>query len=232
MKLRHLAALLAVLVVISGCGRKKRPAARVPAASGGAAASSPAPAPQIGATQTGIASWYGYPYHGRRSANGEVYDMEKLTAAHLTLPFETRVKVENLDNNRTVEVRVTDRGPFVEGRIIDLSKAAAREIDLLRSGVAPVRLTVSRLPDGFSAKDTAVEQYSVQAGVFREKKNAEELRRKLLRTFDQVETIRRGAPPLWRVIVGGPMDIGAAHELAARVRENSGDAIVVRAATP
>ena len=80
-------------------------------------------------TETGIASWYGYPYHGRRAANGEIYDMEKLTAAHRTLPFGTWVRVTNLTNSKTVDVRITDRGPFIDGRIIDLSKAAAREID-------------------------------------------------------------------------------------------------------
>src|SRR5580704_11209410 len=81
--------------------------------------------------ETGIASWYGYPYHGRHAADGEIYDMEKLTAAHRTLPFGTWVRVVNLTNERSVEVRINDRGPFIEGRIIDLSKAAARAVDLV-----------------------------------------------------------------------------------------------------
>ena len=87
--------------------------------------------PKVGSGETGIASWYGHPYHGRRAANGEIYDMEKLTAAHRTYPFDTWVRVRNLSNDRTVDVRIQDRGPFVRGRIIDLSHAAAREIDLL-----------------------------------------------------------------------------------------------------
>ena len=96
--------------------------------------------------RNGMASWYGYPYHGRRAANGEIYDMEKLTAAHRTLPFDTWVEVRNLANEKTVTVRITDRGPFVDGRIIDVSKAAARAIDLIGPGVARVRLTIVAPP--------------------------------------------------------------------------------------
>lgn len=102
---------------------------------------------RIGETQTGIASWYGVPYHGRRSANGEIYDMEKLTAAHRTLPFDTWVEVTNLSNNKRVDVRIIDRGPFVNGRIIDLSLAAAREIDLVAVGIVRVRIKVIKKPN-------------------------------------------------------------------------------------
>ena len=101
------------------------------------------PAP-IGETETGIASWYGAPYDGRRSANGEVFDMEQLTAAHRTFPFDTWVEVTNLENKKSVEVRITDRGPFVKGRIIDLSLAAAREIDMVQEGIVRVRIKVIR----------------------------------------------------------------------------------------
>ena len=102
---------------------------------------------RIGETQTGIASWYGVPYHGRRSADGEIYDMEKLTAAHRTLPFDTWVQVTNLTNNKRVDVRITDRGPFVNGRIIDLSLAAARDIDMVTAGIVRVRIKVIRKPN-------------------------------------------------------------------------------------
>jgi rare lipoprotein A len=127
---------LAVSLALSiGCARKT--SAHVPP--------SVKPA-RIGETQTGIASWYGVPYDGRRSANGEIYDMEKLTAAHRTLPFDTWVEVTNLTNNKRVDVRITDRGPFVNGRIIDLSLAAAREIDLVTAGIVRVRIKVIRKP--------------------------------------------------------------------------------------
>jgi rare lipoprotein A len=101
---------------------------------------------QPGQSETGIASWYGHPYHGRQAANGEIYDMEKLTAAHRTLPFETWVRVHNLSNDRKVDVRIQDRGPFIDGRIIDLSRAAAEEIDLIRPGITRVRVTVIAPP--------------------------------------------------------------------------------------
>jgi len=96
--------------------------------------------------ETGIASWYGNPYHGRATASGEIYDMEKLTAAHRTLPFHTWVRVENLSNHKSVVVKINDRGPFVHGRIIDLSRAAARHIELLGPGTVKVRIISTSEP--------------------------------------------------------------------------------------
>ncbi len=95
-----------------------------------------------GSSEVGVASWYGHPYHGRKAANGERYDMNRLTAAHRLLPFGTRVRIHNLRNARIVEVRITDRGPFVEGRLIDLSRAAARVLGFQRAGLERVRLEV------------------------------------------------------------------------------------------
>ena len=93
-------------------------------------------------SEKGVASWYGKPFHGRTTANGERYDMSKMTAAHRTLPFDVMVRVTNLDNGRSVKVRINDRGPFVDGRIIDLSRAAAKKLDLYRPGTGPVRIEV------------------------------------------------------------------------------------------
>jgi len=92
--------------------------------------------------QTGYASWYGKPHHGRRTASGEIYDMNQLTAAHPSLAMGTRVLVTNLRNGRSVELRVNDRGPTVRGRILDLSYAAARELGAVGNGVVPVRVRV------------------------------------------------------------------------------------------
>jgi rare lipoprotein A len=100
------------------------------------------PAPSQALTQTGRASWYGEPHHGRRTASGERFDMHALTAAHPTLPFGTRLRVVNLDNDRSVEVRVNDRGPAVAGRILDLSYAAARALRAVEAGIIRVRFTV------------------------------------------------------------------------------------------
>ena len=125
-------AAISVLMVLSGC-----------------ASSGPKTVPmeetvvrKEGWTEKGDASWYGKPYHGRKTASGEVYDMYEMTAAHRSLPFGTIVRVTRRDTGAKVEVRINDRGPFIKGRIIDLSLAAARVIGLDRDGVAPVKLKV------------------------------------------------------------------------------------------
>jgi rare lipoprotein A len=134
------AVVIVALIAIStaACGKKKV-RARVPVA----------PA-RIGSEEAGLASWYGVPYDGRRTASGEVYDMRQLTAAHRELPFETWVHVTNVENGKQVDVRINDRGPFVRGRIIDLSQAAAREIDMLGPGTTKVRLRVIAGPPSTS----------------------------------------------------------------------------------
>lgn len=103
-------------------------------------------APKI--TQTGKASYYADKFNGRRTANGEIFRQRKKTAASKTLPFGTIVKVKNLSNGRTVKVRINDRGPFVEGRIIDLSKKAAKKIGMIRAGVQPVQIKYKKKRTG------------------------------------------------------------------------------------
>jgi rare lipoprotein A len=108
-------------------------------------ASSPPPPPELWkAYQTGRASWYGGRWHRRLTANGECYDQESMTAAHRSLPFNTRVRVTNLRSGECCVVRINNRGPYIRGRVIDLSRAAARRIGLLTAGVAPVKLEVPR----------------------------------------------------------------------------------------
>ena len=119
----------------------------------------------------GQASWYGGKFQGRLTANGEVFDTAKLTAAHKTLPFDTIVQVIHLGNGRTVQVRINDRGPFVEGRVIDLSRAAADALDMAGEGVAPVRLTVISEP--------GEPKRSIQVGSFGVRSNAETVGRRL-----------------------------------------------------
>ena len=199
-------------LALAGCGHKKR--ARV----------TPPPAarrtPVVvhpGDTETGIASWYGHPYHGRPAANGEIYDMEKMTAAHRTLPFNTWVRVYDLDNNKTTEVRIIDRGPFIDGRIIDLSHAAAREIELIGPGLAKVRIEVIRAPP-----DAAPALFAVQVGAFRDRNHAESLRLSMAERYGSARLLERPENPgLWRVLVGAePADEGA-EELAGRIRQDS-----------
>lgn len=97
--------------------------------------------------QVGIASWYGEPFHGRRTSSGEPYDMSQLTAAHLTLPFGTIVLVTDLETGKSVVVKINDCGPYVEGRIIDLSFAAAEKLGMVRKGLAKVGLKVLKYPE-------------------------------------------------------------------------------------
>jgi rare lipoprotein A len=181
----------------------------------------------LGHTETGVASWYGHPYHGRRAANGEIYDMEKLTAAHRTLAFDTWLQVVNLDNSKTVEVRITDRGPFVEGRIIDLSHAAARAIDMIGPGIARVRIEVIRTP-----KYAPPAAFAVQVGAFRDRANAERLRAEMESRYGTARLIQRAdTPDLWRVLAGSEATEEGANGLAARIRKERGEksaAFVVR----
>lgn len=99
----------------------------------------PGPGPD---SETGVASWYGERFQGRPTASGEPFDMDDMTAAHRTLPFGTRVRVTHVDNQRSITVRINDRGPFIEGRVIDLSRAAAEKLNLLDEGTALVRVDV------------------------------------------------------------------------------------------
>jgi rare lipoprotein A len=121
------------------------------------AACGAAPAPSVvptspGVIEEGLASWYGERHHGRPTASGEPFDMNAFTAAHRTLPMNTRVRVTNRKNGRSVEVRINDRGPYARGRIIDVSKAAARALDMVSDGVVPVSVEVMFLPPKPSAR--------------------------------------------------------------------------------
>ena len=210
--MRTLIVLVAVAVALSGCGHKKR--ARV----------TPPPGPsrrpvvvQPGDTEEGLASWYGHPYHGRAAADGEIYDMEKMTAAHRTLPFHTWVRVYDLDNNRTVEVRITDRGPFVAGRIIDLSHAAARELLMIGPGVARVRIEVIGAPP-----DAVPGLFAVQVGAFRDRANAERVRSQMEARYGSARLLQRPEnPAIWRVLVGAEASEDGANRLAERIRHDS-----------
>ena len=121
-----LIALCAALFLVTGC-------ASAPRGGGGGGGGG-------AARETGVASYYAHKYHGRTTASGERFDMNDLTAAHKTLPFGTRVRVTNLDNGKSVTVRVNDRGPFVKGRVIDLSLAAAKKVDMVHAGLANVEV--------------------------------------------------------------------------------------------
>ncbi len=226
MYLRSLVAIALAAVLLAGCAHKKN-ARRIPPPPEPPPAPAPSAAPKPGYTETGVASWYGHPYHGRLAANGEIYDMEKLTAAHRIFPFDTWLRVVNLGNGKTVEVRITDRGPFVEGRIIDLSHAAARAIDMLGPGTARVRLEVMRMPENVPPG-----VFAVQVGAFRNRANAERLRAEMQSRHGSARLVQRAdSPDLWRVLVGSEATEDGANALAQRIRKELGEksaAFVVR----
>lgn len=186
--------LLAGALLLSGCSHK---AARVtvpppPSLPGGAPSSTsptpeariprPRPAPPVSQpmfVETGLASWYGPPYHNRRASDGEIYNMNALTAAHRTLPLGTIVRVTNIKTQHSVVVRITDRGPFIPGRIVDLSLAAAKAVDVWRPGVAMVRLEVLKTPAPLARGG----RWAVQIGGFDDHAAATELRGHLARRY-------------------------------------------------
>lgn len=177
--------------------------------------------PAAGQVQEGIASWYGHPFDGRPTASGEIFDMEKKTAAHRTLPFGTVVRVRSLSNEKTAEVRINDRGPFVEGRIIDLSHGAAQEIAM--QGIANVRLEIISVPS-----TRAADFFAVQIGAFASQKEADQLRATMERKYGRAQLVFREGDQTWRVLVGLQPTIEGADELAGPLGREAGPAFVVR----
>jgi rare lipoprotein A len=173
-----------------------------------------------GAVQVGIASWYGHPFDGRPTASGEIFDMEKMTAAHRTLPLGTVVHVENLANKQKVEVRINDRGPFVHDRIIDLSHAAAQAISM--PGIANVRLEVISTP-----ATRAAEMFAVQIGAFSQRSEAENLRAQMERRYGTARLVFREGDQTWRVLVGLQPSLESANALAQQLEKEAGPAFVV-----
>jgi rare lipoprotein A len=173
-------------------------------------------AAQAQPNEEGLASWYGDSFSGQRSASGEVFHQEDLTAAHRTLPFGTTVRIRRVDTGASVIVRINDRGPFIESRIVDLSNAAARKLDMLQPGVVPVALEVLS-----SAPADPHIQFAVQAGTFRLLANAERTRSLLAKLYGAARIVPRGASALWCVLVGAEPTHSAAETLASAVRKSA-----------
>jgi len=218
--LRALLVLLFLSCATVGCAHPRPRSSRAPVPSPTNPPTRPAPTPVTPGSfvEQGVASWYGVPYHGRRAANGEIYDMYKLTAAHRTLPFESVVRVTNLKNGRKLEVRITDRGPFVDDRVIDLSLAAARDLDMVASGVVPVRL------DLVAAVSPLTGRFALQVGAFQNRENAVQLRDRLAKRFPPVLIREYDSPNglLYRVFAGRVPGEAAARQLAEQLRREEG----------
>lgn len=178
--------------------------------------------------ETGVASWYGKEYHGRKTSNGEVYDMFALTAAHPTLPFHTLARVTNLENGKKVDLRINDRGPFVEGRVIDLSYTGAQALDMVSKGTARVALEATLFADGRDSPFEGV--FSVQAGAFAQKENAERFQKDLERRYPRVRTVawESNQRRIYRVRVGEFRTEAEARRFLEELRKDGLDGMVLR----
>jgi rare lipoprotein A len=226
-------------LLLAGCGEKRPVQARIPAPppsipEAPAASAEPqtpapvAPVPERAPilTETGLASWYGPPYHNRQSSNGEIYDMNAMTAAHRTLPLNSVVRVTNVRSGASTLVRITDRGPFVEGRVIDLSLAAAKAIDVWRPGTALVKLEVLETPAPLEAGG----RWCVQIGGFHQQQDADELREHLSRRYHTAKVLDFASPAGdWWVRVRVLNDERArAEEVSRDTHTDEGSVFLVR----
>ncbi len=222
---------LALCLTVSGCRHRHVQAAAPPPPPTEQAPPTPFPqrAPQsrrpVLHSQIGIASWYGAPYHNAREADGQIYNQNGMTAAHRTLPMGTLVRVTNLSNRKSVVVTIADRGPFVPGRILDLSRAAAIKIGVWRTGTARVRIDVLRYPSSVSQGG----RWCVQIGVFHHQGEARHLQQKLQREYPSANVIAfKGATGYWvRIRPYGESHTSAA-QIARQVDPPEGRAYIVR----
>jgi rare lipoprotein A len=215
-------ALLCAVAISAGCAHHAQtsqpPAPYPPAQAPSPPSSAPPPTERQPAipgeyVEQGVASWYGDPFNGRRTSNGEIYDMHQFTAAHRTLPFNAIVRVTNLRNGKQTEVRITDRGPFVANRVIDLSLSAAQAIDMVGPGTAPVRLEM------LSGPNPQVGFFGVQVGAFQSQDNAERFRAQLAARYSNVSVAQYDSPNglFYRVRVGRLPTEAGAQQLAGQL---------------
>jgi peptidoglycan lytic transglycosylase len=230
-------------VLLSGCGGDKQAHVQVPPPPP-IPQEKPAPVPAPAETtaedekievpsgakpifeETGMASWYGAPYHNRRGSNGEVYNMHAMTAAHRTLPLGSIVRVTNVKTGHSALVRITDRGPFVEGRIVDLSLAAAKALDVYLPGTAKVRLEVLDSPSPLEGGG----RWAVQIGSFADEKGAGELAVHLQRRYQTAKVLKFPSPAgdWWVRVRVMDDDRRRAESLARETETAEGSVFLVR----
>ena len=214
-------ALILLILFIQACGVARTGTERPPARA----------AEDVEATrmlQSGVASWYGSKFHGKSTANGETYNMNDFTAAHRTLPFNTVVKVENLDNGKSVVVRINDRGPYVGNRVIDLSRRAAREIDMEHSGTARVQIFL--VEDGdrpVTDRVTNEETYTVQLASFNSERDATTFSDRI--NNSRVERVIFGDNTAYRVYYGTFTSINDARAAQQRLARQGFEGFVKQA---
>jgi rare lipoprotein A len=178
------------------------------------------------ATETGLASWYGPPYHNRRGSNGEIYNMHAMTAAHRTFPLGSIVRVTNVKTGSTVLVRITDRGPFIPGRVVDLSLAAAQKLDVWKPGIAKVKVELMQSP----ASPASPGKWAVQIGGFPHEPAATKLADHLKRRYHTANVLCFASPAgdWWIRIRVLDDDHERAQKLAAETTTPEGSVFVVR----
>lgn len=208
----------AVALFAGACAEKVRQEPAGPAVPAAAA-------PEAGrfVRETGTASWYGSDLHGTRSSNGEPFDRNGLTAAHRTLPLGTLIRVTNLDNERTLEVRVTDRGPMIASRSLELSYGAAKELGFVALGTATVRFeTPGPVPEGGT--------FTVHAAAFFEEENAKLLRERLTQRYEVVSIVpsETSVGRVYRVRVGNYPSEEKAERIAAKLKLDGLEPVVLR----
>ncbi|MFZ1288866.1 MAG: septal ring lytic transglycosylase RlpA family protein [Melioribacteraceae bacterium] len=175
--------------------------------------------------ESGIASWYGKEFHGKSTANGETYNKSELTAAHRTLPFGSIVRVTNIENNKSVIVRINDRGPFAKDRIIDLSQKAAQKIEMISSGSAKVELRLlSKSINSKMPNDIKVPHYSVQVGSFKNKNDALKVSSEI--NNSRVEEVILNGEKYYRIYVGLFTEKDEASKLKDELMNNGIDGFV------
>lgn len=176
-------------------------------------------------SEVGIASWYGPPYNNHRGANGRIYDENAITAAHRTLPMGSLIRVTDLETGRSAMMRVTDRGPFVPGRILDVSVGAAKALGMYRSGIARVRIDVYETPEPIDAGG----RWCVQIGAFRHSGSAKKLEQHLARKYESASVIEfQGPTGYWVRIRPENGNHSRAVEIAKNLRPEEGEAYLVR----
>lgn len=188
----------------------------------------PQPAIDGRVSQTGIASWYGPGFHGKATASGEIYNQNDMTAAHQTLPLGAKVMVTNMENGRTAEVLVNDRGPFAKNRIIDLSYAAAQSVDMVGPGTALVRIDVLSSPVPLNAIRPTLD-YTLQLGSFSQLENAQQLRDRIVKNFDGVTITPLPSKDItyYRVHLGSFSNRSAAEDMARQVSQAGYSVIIM-----
>jgi rare lipoprotein A len=229
------------MLLLSACGHKKTSAKNVPPPPTIAPAPVPPPAttakaePKTGApvpskakpiyVETGLASWYGPPYHNHKGANGEIYDQNALTAAHRTIPMNSVVRVTNQATQHSVVVRITDRGPFVDNRVIDLSLAAARAVDVWQPGTAMVKVEVLSAPAPIAEGG----RWCVQIGAFQSENEARKLKEKLQDRYQDAKVVQFTGPTgEWVRVRRAGDDKQMAQEVASKTHVKEGGVFLVR----